>query len=132
MSVGYGSDADSFYTVTVPNRRYQALVISRFAREDLQLSEEYRPRLGSELSLASENRSLDEYYVTGVAIDDEHMYAVSAAYRALLVFDLHRRELVAVHGLDGPERPIGLALRSDELYVVNADGELLVFEKPAS
>jgi disulfide bond formation protein DsbB len=132
MSVGYGRDADSFYTVTVPNRRYQALVISRFAREDLKLSEEYRPRLGPGLSPAGENRSLDEFYVTGVAIEGGQLYAVSAAYRSLLVFDLHRRELVAVHGLDGPERPIGLALRSDELYVVNADGELLVFEKPAS
>jgi hypothetical protein len=46
------------------------------------------------------------------------------------VFDLRRRELVAAHGLEGPERPTGLALRSDELYVVNADGDVLVVERP--
>jgi disulfide bond formation protein DsbB len=130
MSVGYESGSDSFYTVTVPNRRYPALVISRFARDDLKLSEEYEPRLGAELTLAGEDRALDEYYVTGIAIDDARLYAVSAAYRTLLVLDLQRRELVAAYGLQGPERPTGLALRSDELYVVNAEGEALVFEKP--
>jgi len=131
MSVGYGRDADSFYTVTVPNRRYSDLVVSRFVRDDLKLSEEYRPRLGAGLALTGDQRSLDEYYVTGLTLDGGYLYAVSAAYRTLLVFDLHRRELVAVHGLDGPERPTGLALRSDELYVVNADGDVLVFDKPA-
>jgi len=131
MSVGYGGDTDSLYTVTVPNRRYPALVISRFARGDLKLSEEYHPRLGAGLGLTGEERSLDEYYVTGVAIDGERLYAVSAAYSTLLVFDLRRRELTAAHGLEGPERPTGLALRSDELYVVNADGDVLVVEKPA-
>ncbi len=130
MSAGYGKDADSFYTVTVPNPRHPALVISRFARGDLKLSEEYRPRLGAGLTLTGDQRSLDEYYVTGVALDGGRLYAVSAAYRTLLVFDLDRRELAAVHGLDGPERPTGLALRSDELYVVNADGDVLVFDKP--
>ena len=130
MSVGYDKDADSFYTVTVPNQRYSALAVSRFARGDLNLSEEYRPGLGAGLGLTGDQRSLDEYYVTGIALDGGRLYAVSAAYRTLLVFDLHRRELVAVHGLDGPERPIGLALRSDELYVVNADGDGLVFDKP--
>jgi disulfide bond formation protein DsbB len=132
MSVGYGSEADSVYTVTVPNRRNPALVISRFARGDLKLSEEYQPRPGAGLALAGHERSLDEYYVTGVAIDDGSLYAVSAAYSTLLVFDLHRRELVAAHGLDGPERPTGLALRSDELFVVNAAGDVLVYEKPVT
>jgi hypothetical protein len=130
MSVGYGQEADSFYTVTVPNRRYRTLVVSRFARGDLALSEEYRPGLGAELALAGEDRSLDEYYVTGITVDGPLLYAVSAAYRTLLVFDLRRRELVAAHGLEGPERPTGLALRSDELYVVNADGDVLVVERP--
>jgi len=130
MSVGYGKGKDSLYTVTVPNRRYPALVVSRFARGDLTLSEEYHPRLGAGLAFAGDERSLDEYYVTGIAIDGERLYAVSAAYSTLLVFDLNRQELVAAHGLDGPERPTGLALRSDELYVVNADGDVLVVEKP--
>ena len=130
MSVGYGKDADSFYTVTVPNQRYPALVISRFARGDLKLSAEYHPRLAAGLALTGERRSLDEYYVTGVALDGGRLYAVSAAYSTLLVFDLGPQELVAAYGLDGPERPIGLALRSDELYVVNADGDVLVFDKP--
>ncbi len=130
MSVGYGRDTDSFYTVTVPNRRYPGMVVSRFDRSDLQLSEEYHPRLGAGLALTGEERSLNEYYVTGVAIDGNRLYAVSAAYRTLLVFDLSRRELNAAYGLEGPERPTGLALRSDQLYVVNADGDVLVVDRP--
>jgi hypothetical protein len=130
MSVGYGRDDRSFYTVTVPNRRYPVLVISRFDSGDLGLSEEYHPGLGAGLGLAGEGRSLNEYYVTGVAIDGERLYAVSAAFSTLLVFDLHRRELTAAYGLEGPERPTGLALRSDQLYVVNADGDILVVERP--
>ena len=130
MSVGYGRAADSFYTVTVPSRRYPAMVVSRFDRSDLRLSEEYHPRLGAGLTLTGEERSLNEYYVTGVAIDGDRLYAVSAAYSTLLVFDLGRRELTAAYGLEGPERPTGLALRSDQLYVVNADGDVLIVERP--
>ena len=81
MSVGYDRETDSFYTVTVPNRRHPALVISRFGRGDLTLSEEYHPRVGPGLDLAGGERSLDEYYVTGVVIDGGRLYAVSAAFR---------------------------------------------------
>jgi disulfide bond formation protein DsbB len=130
MSVGYDRDTDSLYTVTVPSRRFPALVISRFDRSDLTLAGEHRPRLGAGLRLAGEGRSLDEYYVTGVAIENGRLYAVSAAHGTLLVFDLDRRELVAARGLEGLERPTGLALRGPELYVVNADGDVLVAEKP--
>jgi disulfide bond formation protein DsbB len=131
MSVGYGRETDSLYTVGLPNPRHSGLVISRFARADLTLSEELRPRLGPGLRLAGEGRSLDEYYVTGIAVDDGRMYAVSAAWTTLLVFDLSRGELVAAFGLEGPERPTGLALRGTELFVVNAAGEVVVVEKPA-
>jgi disulfide bond formation protein DsbB len=131
MSVGYDRDTGSLYTVTVPSPRFPALVISRFDRADLTLSGEHRPRLGPGLTLAGDERSLDEYYVTGVAIEDGRLYAVSAAHATLLVFDLDRRELAAAHGLEGLERPTGLALRGPELYVVNARGDVLVVEKPA-
>jgi hypothetical protein len=132
MSVGYDRETDSFYTVTVPNRRHPALVISRFGRGDLTLSEEYHPRVGPGLDLAGGERSLDEYYVTGIVVDGGRLYAVSASFRTLLVFDLRRHELTAAYGLEGPERPTGLALRSDELYIVNAAGDVLVVEKPVS
>jgi disulfide bond formation protein DsbB len=130
MSVGYGSEVDSFYTVTVPNRRYQRLVISRFDRSDMTLSEELRPRLAPGLAFAGDERSLDEYYVTGIAVEGNRLYAVSAAFRTLVIFDLDRGELVAAHGLEGPEEPTGLALQGSELYVVNGSGDVVVVERP--
>jgi disulfide bond formation protein DsbB len=130
MSVGYGRETDSFYTVTVPNRRFRRLVISRFARSDMMLSEELRPGLAPGLSLSGEERSLDEYVVTGVAVEGDRLYAASAAYATLLVFDLAAGELVSAHGLAGVERPNGLALQGDDLYVVDGEGEVLVVGKP--
>jgi disulfide bond formation protein DsbB len=130
MSVGYDRDTDAFYTVTVPNRRHSRLVISSFARSDMTLSEELRPGLSPGVVLAGRERSLDEYYVTGVAADGGRLYAVSAAFSTLLVFDLARGELVSAHGFDGPERPTGLALRGPDLYLADAQGEVVVFEKP--
>jgi disulfide bond formation protein DsbB len=130
MSVGYGREADSFYTVTVPNRRYRRLVISRFARSDMTLSEEYSPGLAPGLGLSGEERSLDEYVVTGMAVYGDRLYAASAAYATLLVFDLVAGELVGAHGLEGVERPTGLALRGNDLYVVDGEGAVLVVERP--
>jgi hypothetical protein len=132
QSLGYDRGTDSLYTVTVPNRFHRALVISRFAREDMTLSGEHRPRLGAGLTLAGKERSLDEYFTTGISIEDGRLYAVSAAFSTLLVFDLHRQELVAAHGLEGLERPTGLAVRGSQIYVVNAGRDVLVVEDPTA
>ena len=94
------------------------------------LSEELRPALASGLSLSGEERSLDEYVVTGVAVDGDRLYAVSAAWATLLVFDLAAGELASAHGLEGVERPTGLALRGNDLYVVDGEGAVLVVERP--
>ena len=65
-----------------------------------------------------------------MAVDEGRLYAVSAAYSTLLVFDLGNQELAGAFGLPGPERPSGLALRGDEVIVAGADGEVVIAERP--
>ena len=131
-SLGFDAESDSLYTVSVPNRRHETLVVSRFDRGDLQLSEEFLPGLASDsgLALRSDERSLDELYVTGIAIEGRRLYALSAAYSTLLVIDLDSSEVVAAYGIDGLDRPVGLAIRGSELYIVSSDGAVTIFDKP--
>jgi disulfide bond formation protein DsbB len=129
-SLAYDAASRSFYTVTVPNRRAKRLVVSRFDRRDMTLSEEFLPGLGPGLSFASEKRTLDEYFVTGAAIAAGRLYVISAAYSTLLVIDLASHQIVSAHGLEGLRRPCGLGLRGDEVLVMGEDADVVAFQRP--
>ncbi|MEW6366308.1 MAG: disulfide bond formation protein B [Acidobacteriota bacterium] len=133
MSLAYDPASDCLYTVTVPNRRNKKLVVSRFARTDMTLSEEYSPKLsaGSGPVLRDDTRSLGEYYVTGIAIRDGRMYAISAAYSTLLLIDLAKREVSAAYAVRGLSKPNGLAVRGTELYVACENKTVHVVDGPA-
>lgn len=130
MSLAYDAGSDSFFTVTVPSRRHPALVVSRFSRSDMTLSEEFRPRLAAGLALAGAKRSLDEYYVTGLAAAEGRLYALSAAYATVLVIDPARREVVAARAVPAPARPVGLAVKGQQLWLAGADGRVVVVDRP--
>jgi disulfide bond formation protein DsbB len=129
MSLAFDPQTASLYTLAVPNRRHPRIVVSRFDRKDLTLSEEYLPRLAGGLVLG-EKRSLDEYHVTGAAVASGRLYALSAAYGTLLVLDLAAREVVSAYALEGATAPSGLALRGEELLVASADGTVSVYGRP--
>ncbi|MGE0455985.1 MAG: disulfide bond formation protein B [Vicinamibacteria bacterium] len=130
MSLAYDPAGASFYTASVPSRRYPALVVSRFAREDMTLAEEYRPRLGPGLALSGEKRSLDELYVTGLTFAAGRLYAISASHSTLLAIDPARREVTAARSVPGLVRPTGLCARGDELLVAQADGRIVAVPRP--
>jgi disulfide bond formation protein DsbB len=132
MSVAYDEESDSLFTVSVPNRRHETLVVSRFDRGDLLLSEEFLPDLApdSGLTLRSSDRSLGELFVTGAAVEERRLYALSAAYSTLLVIDLDRREVVAAFGVEGLDNPTGLAIRGSELYLFNPAGTIAILDRP--
>ncbi len=133
MSLAFDPATKSIYTVTVPNARVKRLVISRFDRRDLTLSEEFTPALATEsgLRLSGDTRSLDEYYVTGAAVDGGRLYAISAAYNTLLTIDLATHTVVAADAIPGLDRPVGLAIKGDDLYIVGENGALAVVPRPA-
>lgn len=134
MSLAFDATTDSLYTVTVPNSKVRRMVISRFARRDGMLSEEFTPSLSpdSGLRLSGEDRSPDELYVTGAAIADGRMYAISAAFATLVTIDLRAHSVVAAYTIRNLVRPTGIALRGSNLYIVGDAGDLFVVERPPS
>jgi disulfide bond formation protein DsbB len=130
LSFAHDRDADEFVTVSVPSPRHRRIVVSRFARADFMLASEFLPALADGFALAGQDRSLAEYVVTGAAVADGILYAVSAAYSTLLAIDLDSKAVIGAWALAGIEHPVGLAVRDAELLVAQADGVIVVFEHP--
>ncbi len=133
LSAAYDATSNSVFTVTVPNHLVKRLVVSRFDRRDLTLSEEFVPVLAEESGLTlAKDRTLGEFMVTGATIADGRMYAVSAAYGTLLTIDLASRRVTAAHVIPGLARPAGIAAKGDALFIVGEDGMLTVVARPAA
>jgi len=133
MSLAFDPATNSIYTATVPNAKVGRLVVSRFDRRDLTLSEEFAPTLAPEsgLTFSGEKRSLDELYVTAAAVADGRIYAISAQ-GVLLTIDLASRSVVAAHAIRGLVRPTGIAIRAGDLYVIDDGGTVAVTDRPSS
>jgi disulfide bond formation protein DsbB len=132
MSLAHDGASRSLFTITVPNARVQRLVISRFDLADMTLSEEFLPALADGLRPSGGTRSVNEYYVTGAAIDTGRLYMISAAFSTLLTVDLASRQLVAAHAVPEIRRPVGLAVRGTECHVAGEDGTVSVVTRPAA
>jgi Disulfide bond formation protein DsbB len=131
LSLAFDPAAQELITVSVPSARQRRLVVDRFARTSMALAAEFVPRLGAGLALGGDARSLAEYVVTGAAVADGRLYAISAAYSTLLVIDLGERVVRAAYVVPGLDRPVGLAVRGPELLVAQADGRIAVLPRPA-
>jgi hypothetical protein len=130
-SLAFDPAAQELITVSVPSVRQRRLVVSRFARGDMALASEFRPRLGPGLTLAGPTRSLADYFVTSAAVADGKLYAVSASFTTLLVIDLGSRTLTAAYALPGLVGSVGVAVRGGELLLPLADGRIAVVPRPA-
>jgi hypothetical protein len=128
MAAAYDPATDSVYTVTVPNARVKRLVVSRFDRRDMTLSEEFTPALapGSGLAFKTEKGSLDSFYASGAAFADGKLYVISAAFGTLLTIDPQARTLVSAHSIPGLGRPVGLAIKGSEAFIIDAAGGLTI------
>ncbi len=58
------------------------------------------------------------------------LYAISAAYGTLLTIDLRTHAIVAAHTVPQLVRPVGLAAKGDDLYILGADRTLTVVARP--
>jgi hypothetical protein len=123
LAVAADEARGSLYTIAVPNPRSPRLVVSRFDRADMTLSEEFLPALDPASGLQLQQaRSLDEYVVTAATFHDGRLYALSGGYSTLLVIDPATHLLVAARALAGLARPTGIAIRENTLYAVDATG----------
>ena len=128
MAAAFDPETQSVFTVTVPNARVKRLVVSRFDRRDMTLSEEFSPALAPATGLAfkTDKGSLDPFYVTGAAFAGGKIYAISAAFGTLLVIDPQTRTVVSAHAIPGLERPVGIAIRGAEAFIIDAAGALTI------
>ncbi len=133
MSLAFDPATKSLYTLTVPNSKVRKLVVSRFDKLDMTLSEEFAPVLSPEsgLQLSGAKRSLDELYITGAAVANRRLYALSAAYSTLLVIDPVTHTVVEAHGIQGISHPTGLAIKGSDFYIVNSSGDVFVIGSEA-
>lgn len=132
MSAAYDIKSNSIYTITVPSNLVKRMVVSRFDRRDMMLSEEFVPTLAGNSGLTlGEDRSLGEYLITGATVADGQLYAISAAHSTLLTLDLATHRIVAAAVVPGLERPVGLAVRGPDLYILSQDGTVTVVARPA-
>jgi len=130
LSLAYDPAAREFVTVTVPGPRHRQMVVSRFARDDLTLSSEFLPELGAGLTTRGPGRSLNEYVVSGAAVADGTLWAVSAAYGTLLAIDLDSHAVRGAWTIAGLHEPAGLAVRGPDLLIAQADGRVAVLARP--
>lgn len=130
LSLAWDPVADQLITIGVPSPRHPRLVVSRFDRSDFVLSSEFLPRPGPGLRTRGPDRGLEEYVVTGAAVADGILYALSAAYSTLLLIDLESGTVVDARAVPGLAAPVGLAVRGGELLVAQADGRVAVLERP--
>lgn len=131
MSAAYDADTKSILTLTVPNHLVKRLIISRFDRKDYTLSEEYSPSIAKASGLTlGDKRSLGEFYVTGAAVKDGILYAISAAYSTLLAIDLTSHQLLAAYTVPDLKRPIGLAATADDLFILGDDRTVTILARP--
>ena len=130
QSVAYDAASGSLLTVSVPNPKNRRLVVSRFDRKDMTLSEEFVPTLapGSGLTLGAK-RALEEYVVTGAAVADGTLYALSAAHGTILSIDLASRRVIAARTVPGLSRPTGLAIKGSQFYIADDAGVVTVVDR---
>jgi disulfide bond formation protein DsbB len=131
LSSAYDARHGELVTVSVPSPRHRELVVSSFDRRDFVLSSEFLPDLAPGLTLGAD-RSLAEYVVTGAAVADGRLYAISAAFSTLLVIDLEQRALTEAWAIGGLTHPVGLAVRGEDLLLAGADGRVAVVRRPGA
>ena len=128
MAVAFDPETASIFTMTVPNAKARRLVVSRFDRRDMTLSEEFTPELdpGSGLAFTSKDGSLDAFYVSGAAFHEGRIHAISAAFGTLLTIDPATRTVTSARVIPGLHRPVGLAIKGAEAFIVDAAGGLTI------
>lgn len=121
----------SIYTVSLPNPRSPRLVVSRFDRGDMTLSQEFLPAVDPAAGLAlAPGRTIDALYVTAATVHDGRLWALSAAHSTMIAIDLASGRIVAARAIAGLRRPAGLAVRDHRFVVADEDGTVTTVPLP--
>lgn len=113
------SDDKYTYMLTVPNNKYKDLYVVEQLNSDKGLAAEWAPDLGSNLSLKN-GRSINELYISALALNEGKLYAASKAYNTLIVIDPKEKSIIDVYGLPKELSNIrAITFVNDKLLVVD-------------
>jgi disulfide bond formation protein DsbB len=131
-AAAFDAAAGSIWTVSLPNPRSPRLVLSRFDRADLTLSQELLPSIDPASGPAlAPGRAIDALSVTAATMHAGRLWAVSAAYSTLVAIDPANGRIVAAWAVPGLRRPAGLAVREGQLLVLGEDGDIATLPVPS-
>ncbi|WP_104625637.1 disulfide bond formation protein B [Helicobacter felis] len=112
------SDGTYTYMLSVPNARYKNLILISMLDQDLGLNSERIVQATTNTPL-KEQRHLGEFYITGLALYQGKLLALSKAFNTLLVIDPVSAQVLDAYGLPSQiSNPSALALVEDALIVV--------------
>jgi len=127
MAAAYDAETESIYTITAPNRLSRRIIVSRFDRGDMTLSEEFIAELDPDAGLAlGEKRSLEELFISAATVHEGKLYALSANFGTLLTIDLQSHLVTAAQAIPDLRQPVGMAFTARGLHVVCADGAVVL------
>ncbi len=111
------SDGTYNYMATVPNNRdHKTFVISKQLMKDMVTSGEFTPKT----SLLKDGRSLGELYVTGMAVYEGKLYAVSKNYNCIFEIDPQSEVIEKAFALPESLNDVrGLIVDKDGFKVLN-------------
>ncbi len=115
---GLASDGRYLYTITLPNRWNKQLVLQKFDTKDFKLSSETIVTAAPDLKLEN-GRTLDDYYVSGLAYENGKLYAISPRYSSLLVLNPATAEVEKIYELEGSTAPRSPYFRDGKMYVLD-------------
>ncbi|WP_120945783.1 disulfide bond formation protein B [Helicobacter labacensis] len=121
------SDGTYTYMLSVPNARYKNLILISMLDQDLGLNSERIVQATTNTPLKPQ-RHLGEFYITGLALYQGKLLALSKAFNTLLVIDPASAQVLDAYGLPSQiSNPSALALVDDALVVVGYEKGQNVF-----
>ncbi len=112
------SDGKYLYTITLPNKWTQKVVLQKFDTDDWTLSSETLVKPSAELNV-KDGRNLNDYYVTGLTYHDGKLLAISPQYSTLLFINPHTAQVEKVYELSGLMSPRSFFVKDGVMHVLD-------------
>ncbi|CAD7289450.1 hypothetical protein [Campylobacter suis] len=119
-----------FFVASVPDDIKTNWSIASFSDSDNMLSTEFVPSFDEALGV-KQDRTIDDYYITGMDANGEFIYLLSKQYSSILKLDPSVRKVVEVFGFSGASDAHGLAIKDGKFYIAtreNGKNVVAVFE----
>nr|WP_314475985.1 hypothetical protein [uncultured Campylobacter sp.] len=115
----------------MPDDIKQSWRLASFSDADNLLSTEFVPSFDEALGV-KEGRDINDYYVTGMDVQDKFIYLLSKQYSSILKLDPRSRKVVEVYSFEGASDAHALAIKEGRFYVASRESgvnKIFVFER---